>query len=585
MTSPESIRSYPYAETGEKGALSTAMIDPGRNMPRLCALVTEEDFYLPANRIIFGLMREAYNSGRMVDPTLLQQTLMDRDLMEKVGGPAMVPEIYTFANNSTALEHYCEEIIDKSRRRRGIALAEKMKEAFLDTSEEWLPSVEDVEASLMGMRSTNSHKGLRDGRDVVLDLADSMAAAFKHRGNPMGLSLGFPDIDRVVNGLQPQEFWILAARPGMGKTSFATAIAEAIALDASNKKNCDVLMVTLEMSDVQIMGRSVLGRARIALGKSRTGMFSAAEAMVWKVARRVADANRGATADRIYQALVVDAVGELQDRMDAKAVRRAAEGKPAVELTNGHIQDAQAEIRRLSESIASILTGSLKFYDGYGVTSQELRAQITDFVRRVGWDAEKLKQGHQPPLVIVDYLQLVKACEKKAKGDPRLAIMEVCEMLKGLAKKFQIVIVGLAQVSRGAEENAGRVPMLSHLKEGGSMEEYADGVAFVHRESYYKPWDKLKEDDQEKWEEYAKGRNASKDAELLKEPRWDGESYYSAQGIFAIRKGRACAQADLPVLFRGDLARFAPKTASLYSNNPNQRQQNLPATSDDDAGF
>jgi replicative DNA helicase len=574
------LEAYPYTQTGEHGVLSSALQNPGLIMPQLASVLSEDDFYSPGTRILWGLMLAAYNTGKPIEPTFLIQTLMDRDLLEKVGGPAQVTEIYGSAASWSHWPHYLEEVKDKARRRAGLDMAECLRKSFMDCGEEWLPGVENVEAQLMTLRSSNSSKGLRTGRAVVVDLISHMEAAYRFRANPMGLSLGFPDIDRVVCGLQPQEFMIIAARPGMGKTSAGTAFAEAIALDAANKANSDVLMITLEMADTQIMRRTLLSRARIALSKGKTGLFSAAEGMVWQTAAAVIEAHPAASVQDLQNQMIFAAVDALEVLINAKAERATREGKSSPHLTPGMLDDYHREIRELTAAIAGIVTGKLNFYDGYGVTTQEIRAVVRDWVRKIKWTPEMVKQNCKQPLVILDYIQLVNASGKKAAGDPVLTITETCSMLKGLAKEMAISICGLAQVARGAEENTGRIPMLSNLKGGSALEEYADIVAFIHRDCYYKPWDMLKEQAQEEWEGLAAARNNSNDARTLKEPTWDGESYYNAHAVFAIRKGRDCAHADLDILFRGEFARFASKTAHPYCNNPADRHQ--PSTYQED---
>lgn len=564
--SQEILRSYPAAHMAEAALIQLAMENPAVVMPKLIMAVSQDDFHGPAHHVLYGLLEESYNTGRNIDPVSLQSLLMDRQLMEKIGGPGRIGEIVAGGASPGGLAGYLEDVKDKANRRRGIALAIKLEEAFRETAEPWLPAVEDVESMLMGLRSTTSRKGLRSGREVMVDLVNRMDSAFRHRGNPMGLSLGFPDIDRVVNGLQREDFVIVAARPAMGKTSLVTAFAEAIALDAANKTNRPVLMFTLEMADVQIMRRSVLGRARVALNKGKTGMFSAAEGMVWKVAQEVINTHRQADSAELAKQIAWAAIDALQDRWEKKSA-----ANPGFTMTSRMIDDAKREIVDLSAAIAGIVVGSLTFYDGYGVSTQEIRAQVREWVRRIGWSPDNLKD--QPPMVILDYLQLVKASGKKAQGDPRLSLMEACETLKGLAKELRIVVMALAQVGRGAEENPGRIPQLKDLKESGAIEEYADMVAFIHRDSYYKPWAKLDESKQEKWAEYAKARNDTKDAKTLREPTWDGESYYGAMATFAIRKMRDGALADIDILFRGEFAKFTPKTANLYSNKADERQQ------------
>jgi replicative DNA helicase len=213
----------------------------------------------------------------------------------------------------------------------------------------------------------------------------------------------------------------------------------------------------------------------------------------------------------------------------------------------------------------------LTFYDSYGATTQELRTVIGQWVRRIGWSPES--QDLCPPCVIIDYIQLIKASEKANQKEKRMAIEEACSVLKGLAKRHNIVVVGLAQVGRSAADNPGARPAMKDFKESGAIEEYADVLMSLHRDPYYKKWDKLGEDAKESWEKKAGFRNREPAHEALKEPEWDGQSFYEAQATLEILKGRNVPTVEIPMLFHGVHMRFASLTPALYSNNPDKRQK------------
>lgn len=529
-----------------------------------------EDFSVEAHGILWELVVREVQQGRPVDLVSFMQLLTDRGVLEKIGGAGYLSEVFTAATNPAQAGHFARVVGEQSRRRKLVRACWDTAQQVIDhgapEEADFKALVESLEGELMAIMRTAQHsrKGLRSGADVVIGVVDTAKARYAQRGQPLGLTLGFPDLDRIMNGLQPGDFCVVAARPAMGKTSLATAFAEAIAADACNRRNRPVLMFTLEMSDEQIMERSLMGRARLALSKSRTGMFSDAEGAVMRVAGEVIRKHRGADRETLYAELACESSEHLQSYWKYKTEKKG------FEITKGKLEDAIEQIKQVSGAIATIATSDLTFYDGYGVTTAEIRAEIRKWVKKIGWTPGS---DLCPPLVIVDYLQLVKASEKKAKGDPRLTIVEVCEVLKGVAKEFGIAVMPLAQVGRGSEENAGKMPMLKDLKESGAIEEYADYVIFIHRPSYYRKWEAVQEKDQEYWENMAKRRNDSDVRVKLQEDAWSGQSFYEAHALLGIRKGRHCATADVEILFRGDLARFSTKTPALFSNNSDHRQQ------------
>lgn len=102
--------------------------------------------------------------------------------------------------------------------------------------------------------------------------------------------------------------------------------------------------------------------------------------------------------------------------------------------------------------------------------------------------ARRLKAEHGLDLIVVDYLQLMQGSSKSSHSDNRQQeVSEISRSLKALARELNVPVLSLSQLSRSVEQRAVQRPMLSDLRESGSLEQDADIVAFLYREDYYKP--------------------------------------------------------------------------------------------------
>jgi replicative DNA helicase len=560
------------AMQGERAVLGAMLLSPDYAVPLAIELVTSSDFGFKLHQQAFDLMRQMVNAGQPVDMTTLAVRMMDAKLLEQreIG---VLAEWMTASTSPTHVREYARLVRAKARRREFLELlddAAKKVHDGAETEEEFRAVMEHVMAGSerLQMTTMTTHRGLRSGGDALAEVATTASERYRHRGQPLGLAVGFADVDRVVNGFQKQDFVVIGARPAMGKTSMGACFAEKIALDAANRRNVPVLMITLEMSDAQIMERMILGRCKIKFSKARTGMFSDCEGAIWAAAQEVLADRAGKSAEDLKMGIFDLAVEKLQAKWERKG--RMAEGATNP-VTNTEVKQGGEQIQMMAEKLAAVATGMLTFYDSYGATTQELRTVVGQWVRRIGWSPES--QDLCPPCVIIDYIQLIKASEKANQREKRMAIEEACAVLKGLAKRHNIVVVGLAQVGRSAADNPGSRPAMKDFKESGAIEEYADVLMSLHRDPYYKKYDKLNDDAREAWEKKAGFRNREPAREQLGEPEWDGQSWYEAQATLEILKGRNVPTVEIPVLFHGENMRFSSLTPALYSNNPDKRQK------------
>lgn len=599
----------PSAADMERCVLSCFMQAPAFAAEAVGGRLKEEHFTVGAHGIVWRVMCDRFNVGQPVDPPALIRALIESKELEQIGGAATLSEIYTAAPNPAQAAYYGGKVHESYVQRRRVLLGMRFTAAMMDpgAATEGDEIVAELEAELLALSGDKfySAREQRESGEVLVDVVESLLYRYAHRGQILGLQWGFPEVDRRCNGFQEEDFLIVAARPAMGKTAFATSICERVAMDTLNGRdgvNVPVLFFSLEMSDKQIVERSLMGRSHMSLGSARTGMFSHAQGSVLYAACESLKKTKGEpTLKRagILTATAVDNYGQWLQKNPRRL--EAVQRKIAKEFEGKYDRwqrGVEMEMSELAVALASIDSGLITWKDGYGMTTASIRAEIRKWVRRIKWQRGT---GAPPPLVCIDYLQLVKGVRKSSKDDPRQNIVEVCDTFKGLAKELGIVIMGLAQIKRN-DKNPGAEPQLHEIKESGAFEEYADYVFTLHRPCYYKPWRALKQPDRNRWDKLALGRDRAEVDEArgggdddddngppisdeewtqaalafrasgMTTDDWTGQAYYEADVLLGIKKARHGPTDDVRILFRGPEVRFVPVQEKLFSNNPDERE-------------
>ena len=263
-------RPLPSAHDMERGVLSCMMQAPEYAVGAAMELLTEDHFHVPAHSMLYALMVGQNDSGKPVDPVSLQQLLMDRKLMETVGGPAVVAEIYPFAPTPAHVTHYATQVREKATLRRVItSCSECINRAFED-QENVGPLLDEVEAKILGIREGEADKkGLLTMKEHVFKAIDDLEARAANPNAINGVATGFKVLDEMTGGMHPGEMIIVAARPSMGKTSFAMNIVENVAVD----QNRPCAVFSLEMTADSLVQRLICSRAKINMRALMSGQF------------------------------------------------------------------------------------------------------------------------------------------------------------------------------------------------------------------------------------------------------------------------------------------------------------------------
>ncbi len=403
-------RQLPYSLDAEKGVLGSIIIDPAAYL-QIADILRAADFYRAAHQTVFEAICHLNARGRAADFITICDELERRGALQDVGGASSIAGLINDVPTSSNSGMYARIVADKALQRRVIYAASQIAAAAydaergadaLDTAEELLYQIsrhsQPVEAQSLSQLST--------------PYLTKLEALHSQTGAIVGVPTGYRHLDRLTGGWQRTDLIVLAARPGLGKTSLALNMARYAAGHGTG-----VGFYSLEMGREQLYTR---------LLSMETGIDSA-------------NLRAGRIANDEWESII--------------AARDTLDGLP------------------------------LWIDDTGGLSTGDLRSR-----------ARRLCTEQSIGLLVVDYLQLMQARNEQGKryDNDVQEVTEISRALKGLAKELNAPVIALSQLSRSLESRQNKRPMLSDLRSSGSIEQDADLVMFLYRDSLYndKPTDR-----------------------------------------------------------------------------------------------
>ncbi len=394
-------RKVPYSAVAEQAVIGSMLID-ARCVPDVVNKLKAEDFYLSQNKDVFETIYQMFAYNKTIDPVTVVNEMKIRAVY-KDNTESYLAEIMRLTPTAANVLEYAKIVKDRAIVRR---LGEAADEIRLMVSED------AGEADVMLEAAEQKIYQLRQGRDVgglqpvarALDSVFDMLNSLWNSGKRIpGLSTGFPDLDKVILGLNKADLILIAARPGMGKTSIALNIALYVAM----KLQQTVAFFSLEMSREQLVTRLLSTAAMVPLQNLMTGQLT----------------------------------------------------------TNQWLA--------ISEAAQQLSTSDILFDDNASITVSDIKATCR-LIKDLG-------------LICIDYLQLMDSAGKKNSWmeSRQQTVSEISRMLKIMAKELNVPVICLCQLNRGVESRQEKRPLLSDLRESGSIEQDADVVIALYREAYY----------------------------------------------------------------------------------------------------
>ncbi|PPI98913.1 replicative DNA helicase [Nocardia nova] len=358
------------------------------------------DFYRPAHQAVYDAILDLYGRGEPADPVTVAATLDRRGELKRIGGAPYLVTLTQTVPTAANASYYAEIVAEKAILRRLVEAGTRIVQFGYAGSEgqDVAEVVDRAQAEIYEVterRSTEDFLPLEELLQPTMDEIDSIAS---RGGISLGVPTGFTELDEVTNGLHPGQMIIVAARPGVGKSTLGMDFMRSCSI----KHGLASVIFSLEMSKTEIVMRLLSAEAKIKLGDMRAGRMSDDD---WtKLARRMSEISEAP--------LFVD--------------------------------------------------------DSPNLTMMEIRAK-----------ARRLKQRHDLRLVVVDYLQLMTSGKKVESRQQEVS--EFSRSLKLLAKELEVPVVAISQLNRGPEQRTDKRPMVSDLRESGSLEQDADMVILLHR--------------------------------------------------------------------------------------------------------
>ncbi len=253
-----------FSEEVEKNVLGILLVC--ENTRRYLRIINREDFYIPKNRIIYSIMSDLYSQDNPIDILSIKETAKDKKYDDKDILEYLVKISETIVTSSN-IEYYIKKLKNYSTRREIEKKAKEILKNIQDVSSDEDPG-EIKKACIETMskiKTLNINAKQEEMSDVIVEAVKVIEKKVNEKENNK-YETGFYKLDMITDGLHEQEFTIVAARPGVGKTCFALNIAENI-----SRKGIYTYLVSLEMSKEQIGNRMIASNSMIDSHKLRKG--------------------------------------------------------------------------------------------------------------------------------------------------------------------------------------------------------------------------------------------------------------------------------------------------------------------------
>jgi len=381
-----------------ENAVIGAIFKNPKYMDEIAEVLKPEHFYNIRNQKVFGTMLDLYKNGKNIDFLTVKNNINDKNITPDF----LVAYVNTVAAPANCID-YADIVIEKAQKREYIETSYKIVSMMQNDSNE-----ENVFDKSQYMFMELADKVVKDD---LISSAEGMGAISQKlirqkNGEDLieGISSGYADLDEIFSKFRNKDYYILAARPSMGKTALSLNF-----LLRAAKNNIPGLFFSFEMGFEKLSLRLLCAEAKVDQSKFTKNKLT---------------------------------------------------------------EDEREKLLQTSEYLKS-----LNFHiDESAITELDIRAK-----------ARKAKNKYDIQFIVVDYIQLIKCSERKNTRDQEVS--HVSAALARLAKELNVPVIALAQLNRKLEERSDKRPVLSDLRESGSLEQDADGIMFLYRDEVYNPSD------------------------------------------------------------------------------------------------
>lgn len=400
------IKIPPHSIEAEQAVLGGLILN-NQALDAIAVKLVEADFYQANHRLIYNAILGLDLRKSPFDVLTLTEALKLTGELDKLGGEAYLFELANNTPSASNIEAYANIVRERSVSRQLIAIANEIADsAFNPEGRNANELLEEAERKVFGIAEKRVQQGgPLNVKELTVKAVEKIDTLYNSKQAIVGVPTGFKDFDELTSGLQNSDLIIVAARPSMGKTTFAMNIAEYVAI----RENKSVLVFSMEMPGDALVMRMLSSLGHIDQHRVRTGKLTDDD---WP---------------------------------------------------------------RLTSAIGMLSEAKMFIDDTPALSPAEMRTRARRLVKEQG----------EIGMIVIDYLQLMQIPGHKE--NRTLEISEISRSLKALAKELKVPVIALSQLNRALEQRADKRPMMSDLRESGSIEQDADLITFIYRDEVYHP--------------------------------------------------------------------------------------------------
>lgn len=397
----------PHSLEAEQSVLGSLLTD-GEALMKVTDVLKTDHFYRKAHQTVYETILEVAEKGEPADLITVSEELKKAGNLDAIGGLDYLSELASAIPTTSNVLYYAKIVAEKAMLRSLIRAGGQIVSSAFEEGNEISAILDKAGQIIFEVAQKRTSHALQPIKPILhstFEHIEDRHHNFQEGIFFSGIPSGFSDLDELTAGFQKSELIIIAARPSMGKTSFALNIAENVAISA----RIPVAVFSIEMAKEQLVMRMLSANANI-------------------------DAHR---------------------------------------LRTGNMRDE--DWKRLGTASGKLSEAPIYIDDSGLVTVMDIRNKA----RRLRMEEPNLG------LIIIDYLQLMQG--HRSTESRQQEISEISRGLKTLARELDVPVIALSQLSRAVEARQNKRPMLSDLRESGSIEQDADVVMFIYRDEYYNP--------------------------------------------------------------------------------------------------
>ena len=396
-------RTMPHDDVAEQSVLGGMLLSKDA-IADVVESLRASDFYKPAHETIYEAILSLYGHGSPADAITVADELKKRGELTRVGGAAYIHTLIASVPTAANAQYYAEIVKEHAIMRRLIEAGTKIAQLGYANETEVDTLVDQAQAEIYAVTDGNAKEDYVSFSEALEETINEIDANSNRPDGVYGVPTDFIEFDELTGGLHGGQMIVIAARPGVGKSTLALDIARS----ASIHHQMMTVFFSLEMSRTELAMRILSAEGKISMGRLKKGDLD-------------------------------------------------TEGWTNLATLQGRIDSAPLFID-----------------DSPNMTLMEIRAKC-----------RRLKQRNDLKLVVLDYLQLMSSGKKVESRQQEVS--EFSRSLKLLAKELDVPVIALSQLNRGSEQRTDKRPMVSDLRESGSIEQDADMVILLHREDMYNP--------------------------------------------------------------------------------------------------